>query len=327
MTSLSETDRVAIGQLSVDRAWRDFIEQEALPGTGVASADFWRGLEHLIAELAPRNRDLLATRDVLQERLDQWHQQHPGQPDPRVYTQMLKEIGYRVPVPPSFTLATHRVDPEVGEVAAPQLVVPITNARYALNAANARWGSLYDALHGTDALPEDGGAERSATYNPVRGQRVIAYVREFLDQTFALREGSHRDATAYALRDGALVIRLADGAQTGLADPDQFAGIAGDADQPEAVLLRHHGLHVHLTIDRDHPIGRDDPAGIADVHLEAALTTILDLEDSVACVDAEDKVHAYRHWLGLMRGDLTATVRKGGETYERRLAAPRHYRD
>ncbi len=327
MSSDGAADRVQVGQLSVARSWRDFIEQEALPGTGVAPSRFWEGLEALLSDLAPRNQELLQQRDALQAQLDEWHRQHPGRPDPVAYREMLTNLGYLTPAPAPFRLATRGVDPEVAEIPAPQLVVPITNARYALNAANARWGSLYDALHGTDALPEDGGAERGHGYNPVRGRRVIAYVRTFLDQCFPLAAGSHHDATAYTLVRGALSVALADGSSSGLTDPAQFAGIAGEPAAPTAILLRHHGLHVHLQIDREHLIGRDDPAGIADVQLEAALTSIMDLEDSVACVDAEDKVHAYRHWLGLMRGDLTATVHKGGSTHERRLAPSRHYAD
>jgi malate synthase len=302
-----------------------FVNEEAIPGTGITVEKFWAGLASLLRELAPLNAALLARRDALQARLDQWHQQRPGEDGLGVpYEAMLRDIGYLVPEGADFTIDTAGVDAEIASIAGPQLVVPVSNARYALNAANARWGSLYDALYGTDALPETDGAGREGPYNPVRGERVVAYGREFLDQHFPLLEGSHRDAQAYRVRDGRLVVATAAGTSA-LRSPDALAGFRGAPDAPTAVLLRHHGLHVELQIDRQHAIGRADAAGIADLQLEAAVTTIQDLEDSVAAVDAEDKVAAYRNWLGLMRGTLEAQFPKGGRQLTRRLNADRQY--
>jgi malate synthase len=315
----------AAAGIEIAPALLKFVNDEAIPGTGIAPEKFWSGLAALLRELAPLNAALLARRDALQARLDEWHRQRPGEGGLGApYEAMLREIGYLVPEGPDFGIDTSGVDAEIATIAGPQLVVPVSNARYALNAANARWGSLYDALYGTDVLPETGGAGREGPYNPVRGERVVAYGREFLDRYFPLLEGSHRDAQAYRVRDGKLVVATTAGVSA-LRGADALAGFRGAPDAPTAVLLRHHGLHVELQIDRQHAIGRADAAGIADLQLEAAVTTIQDLEDSVAAVDAEDKVAAYRNWLGLMRGTLEAQFPKGGRPITRRLNADRQY--
>ncbi len=319
-------DRIEAGALQVDKALYDFINEEALPGTGVSTEAFWSGFDSLIHGLSPRNRELLATRDELQSRIDDWYQEDRDQaidlPD---YKAVLQEIGYLVPEGDDFSVSTGNVDPEISTIAGPQLVVPVTNARYSLNAANARWGSLYDALYGTDAISEEGGAERAGAYNAVRGARVIAFARQFLDSAAPLVSGSHKDATSYAVADGALAVTLENGSISGLADPSRFAGFAGDAAAPSTVLLKNNGLHVEIAIDRSHPVGRDDAAGVKDVVVEAAMTTIMDLEDSVSTVDAEDKVVAYRNWLGLLKGDLTDTFEKGGRMVDRALNPDRVY--
>ena len=320
------TERVNAGGLQVDKALYDFINDEALPGTGIGPEAFWSGFDRLVHDLAPRNRELLDTRDELQRRIDAWYRENRDQPiDLDEYKAVLQEIGYLVPEGDDFAAETANLDPEISTIAGPQLVVPVTNPRYALNAANARWGSLYDALYGTDAIPEDDGAERGAAYNKVRGDRVIAHVRGFLDQAAPLAAGSHADVTAYAVADGALAATLEDGRTTGLADPSRFAGHRGDAAAPSSVLLKNNDLHVDIVIDRAHPVGRDDKAGVKDVVLEAATTTIMDLEDSVSTVDAEDKVVAYRNWLGLLKGDLTDRFEKGGRLVDRALNADRTY--
>ena len=319
-------DRIKAGALQVDQELYDFINKEALPGTSVTPEAFWSGLDRLIHDLAPRNRELLAKREQLQTRINSWYQENREQPiDLAEYTNVLREVGYLVPEGDDFTVRTANVDPEIATIAGPQLVVPVTNARFALNAANARWGSLYDALYGTDAIPEDDGAERGDAYNPVRGERVIAVAREFLDTAAPLDQGHHRDATAYAVVDGVLSVTLEDGRVTGLGDPSKLVGYRGDPAAPSTVLLRNHDLHVEIDIDRTHPVGRGDAAGVKDIVLEAATTTIMDLEDSVSTVDAEDKVVAYRNWLGLVRGDLTASFEKGGRTVDRAMNAPRVY--
>jgi len=320
------TDRIDESGHKVDKILYDFIRNEALPGTGVESDAFWSGFAAIVNDLAPENRALLARRDALQVEIDAWHTQRRGQAiDPEEYKAFLTEIGYLEQEGPDFAVGTAHVDLEISTIAGPQLVVPVMNARYALNAANARWGSLYDALYGTDVIPEDGGAERSGGYNPVRGARVIESAREFLNTAVPLATGSHHNATGYAVSDGALAVTLKSGTSTGLADPAQFAGYRGTTEAPEAVLLVNHGLHAEIRIDRDHLIGKDDAAGVADVILESAITTIQDCEDSVAAVDAEDKVLVYRNWLGLMKGDLTATFEKGGGTIERHLNPDRTY--
>ncbi|KVC62061.1 malate synthase G [Burkholderia ubonensis] len=311
--------------LQVADALSQFIENEALPGTGIDKAAFWRGFSALVHDLAPRNRELLAERDRLQQELDTWHRAHPGPVrDHAAYRAFLEQIGYLVPVPASVAAATENVDSEIAQQAGPQLVVPLSIPRYALNAANARWGSLYDALYGTDALPEDNGAERTAAYNPTRGQHVIDYARGVLDNAAPLARGSHRDALRYHVQDGRLAVDTRDGV-THLAQPDRFAGYQGAADAPSAILLKHNGLHIEIQIDASTPIGRADVANVKDVVLEAAVSTIIDCEDSVAAVDADDKVQLYRNWLGLMQGTLAEEVSKGGKTFTRRLNADRDY--
>ena len=312
--------------LKVARPLYDFVKAEALPGTGVTPEAFWQGFATLVADLAPRNKALLAKRDALQREIDAWHRAHRARPiDQHAYMQFLQGIGYLEPEPPDFSVTTANVDPEIASIAGPQLVVPVTNARYALNAANARWGSLYDALYGTDVIPEDGGATRGPGYNSTRGARVIAKARQVLDQAVPLAMGSHRDATAYVVENGRLAVTLSDNAQTALAQPSQFSGYRGAAESPSAVLLKHNGLHIEIVIDRTRPVAQQDAAGIADVMMEAAITTIQDCEDSVACVDAVDKVAAYRNWLGLMRGTLVESFAKDGRPVTRRLAADRDY--
>ncbi len=313
--------------LSVAANLKDFIETEALPASGVNGPAFWSGLAGLVARFAPRNRALLETRDALQARIDAWHQANPSRPiDQAAYTAFLREIGYLVPEPPPFAISTDHVDPEIATIAGPQLVVPVNNARYALNAGNARWGSLYDAFYGTDVIGDQDGMARGRGYNPVRGRAVVARAREFLDTAAPLVHASHADVVAYAVRGGWLQATLDSGASTVLADLGKLAGIQGDPLDPGVVLLRNHGLHIELRFDRTHPIGKDDPAGLADVILESAVTTIMDCEDSVAAVDADDKVAVYRNWLGLILGNLTADFDKGGRTVRRRLNPDRAYR-
>jgi len=319
------TERTARHRLQVATELAAFLDDEALPGSGLEPAAFWQGLDTLVHDLAPKNRALLAERERLQVELDGWHRAHPGPVrDLPAYRRFLEGIGYLVPSPGAVKVSTVNVDPELAEQAGPQLVVPMSNPRYALNAANARWGSLYDALYGTDAISEEGGAEKGSAYNPVRGERVIAFARAVLDQAAPLAAGSHADATGYQVRDGHLVVLLQDG-EAGLAQPERFLGYQGSADAPNAVLLINNGLHLEIQIDRSHPIGKTDAAGVKDLLVEAALSAIMDCEDSVAAVDAADKVQVYRNWLGLMKGDLTETVSKGGGSFIRRLNPDRHY--
>jgi len=322
------TQRTTCHRLQVADELYRFIEDEALPGSGVDSRAFWEGFDKLVHDLTPRNRELLAKRDQLQARIDEWHRKNPGPiKDQQAYQAFLREIGYLVDAPENVQIQTTKVDVEFSEQAGPQLVVPITNARYALNAANARWGSLYDALYGTDAIPETDGATRAGGYNPVRGEKVIAYARNVLDGSLPLDKGSHADATAYSIQNGALQVTLENGDTATLANPELLIGYRGDAANPEAIVFKHHGLHIEIQIDRNHPIGKQDKAGVKDVVLEAAVTTIMDCEDSVATVDAEDKVLAYRNWLGLMTGELTEEVNKDGRTFTRKLNPDRQYTD
>ncbi|WP_309681431.1 malate synthase G [Polaromonas sp.] len=323
--STTPTPRTACHQLQVATVLHRFIEDQVLPGTGVSSETFWKGFDAIVADLAPKNIALLAERDRLQTELDRWHQAHPGPiADMPAYRAFLESIGYLVPQPAEVRISTANVDAELALQAGPQLVVPVLNARYALNAANARWGSLYDALYGTDAIPETDGAEKGKGYNPVRGAKVIAFARNVLDQAAPLASGSHKDATRYSVEAGKLVVTTAAGS-TGLADAAQFIGYQGEAAAPSAVLLQHNGLHLDLQIDRSTAIGKLDTAGVSDLVLEAALSTILDLEDSVAVVDAEDKVLAYGNWLGILQATLTEEVSKGGKTFTRGLNADRVY--
>ncbi|NPT55276.1 malate synthase G [Paraburkholderia elongata] len=313
------------GGLQVAANLDQFVETEALPGTGIESAAFWSGFDALVHELAPKNRALLAERDRLQTELDTWNRANPGPVrDLRAYRAFLEGIGYIVPSPANVKATTDQVDTEIAEQAGPQLVVPLSNQRYALNAANARWGSLYDALYGTDAIPETNGAEKQKAFNPVRGAAVIAYARKFLDEAAPLANGSHADATLYSVEGGKLVVTLKSG-KTELKTPAQFIGYQGDASAPSAVLLKHNGLHFEIQIDANDSIGKTDSAHVKDVLVEAAVSTIIDCEDSVAAVDADDKVQLYRNWLGLMTGDLTEEVTKGGKTFTRRLNADRVY--
>ena len=313
------------GGLQVAANLDQFVETEALPGTGIDSAAFWSGFDALVHELAPKNRALLAERDRLQTELDTWHRANPGPVrDLRAYRAFLEGIGYIVPSPASVKATTDQVDTEIAEQAGPQLVVPLSNQRYALTAANARWGSLYDALYGTDAIPETNGAEKQKAFNPVRGAAVIAYARKFLDQAAPLANGSHVDATLYSVEGGKLVVTLKSG-KTELKTPAQFIGYQGDASAPSAVLLKHNGLHFEIQIDANDSIGKTDSAHVKDVLVEAAVSTIIDCEDSVAAVDADDKVQLYRNWLGLMNGTLTEEVTKGGKTFTRSLNADRVY--
>ena len=318
-------DRITVGGLQVASVLHAFVRDEALPGSGVDEAAFWSGVEGLLADFVPRNRALLARRDELQQQLDEWHEKNPGPVgDQAAYVQLLRDLGYLVDEPADFSIETSDVDEEVAIQAGPQLVVPVLNARFAANAANARWGSLYDALYGTDALPEDGGQERGPSYNPKRGAAVIEKARAFLDEYFPLVQGSHADSTGYSTEDGSLTVKLGAGA-SGLADPAQYVGHRGDPADPEGVLLVHHGLHVEIQVDRSDNIGKDDAAGVKDLLMEAAVSTIMDLEDSVAAVDPDDKVAGYRNWLQLNQGTLTAEVAKGGSSFTRGLEPDRLY--
>jgi malate synthase len=320
------TSRTSVHGLQVDSALKRFIDEQVLPGTGVDSTAFWQGFDAIVADLAPKNAALLAERDRLQTELDGWHRANPGPIRAmKAYRAFLEKIGYLVPPPKGAKATTKNVDAELALQAGPQLVVPILNARYALNAANARWGSLYDALYGTDALPTTGGADRGPGYNEVRGAKVIEYARHVLDRTAPLKKGSHVDSTGYTVQAGKLVVALKGGATTGLADNKQFVGYQGDAAAPSGVLLKHHGLHIDIRIDKQHTIGATDPAGVCDLVMEAALSTILDLEDSIAAVDAEDKLLAYGNWLGILKGTLTEEVAKGGKSFTRGLNADRLY--
>ncbi len=320
------TSRTRVHALNIATELHDFIDNQVLPGTGVDPAAFWQGFDAIVSDLAPKNQALLAERDRLQAELDAWHQAHPGPiRSMKAYRKFLEKIGYLVPEPAAVRTTTKNVDAELAQQAGPQLVVPILNARYALNAANARWGSLYDALYGTDAIDESGGASRGGDYNPVRGDKVIEYARYVLDRTAPLARGSHVDATAYAVLGGKLVVTLKGGKNTGLRNSRQFVGYQGQAATPSSVLLQHNGLHIDIRIDHTSTTGAHDAAGVSDLVLESALSTILDLEDSVAAVDAQDKVLGYRNWLGILKGDLLENVSKGGKTFTRGLNPDRIY--
>ncbi len=325
------SERVQVGDLQVGKPLYDLVAGEIAPGTGIEPDAFWASLAKIVDDLGPKNQALLDKRAELQTLIDGWHSGRANQPhDAEAYQQFLQEIGYLLPQGEDFQISTENVDAEIRQIAGPQLVVPVNNARYALNAANARWGSLYDALYGTDVIAEDDGAEKGTAYNPRRGARVMAWAARFLDEAAPLAQGSHGEATRYALRDGqggrkTLQVSLAGGEETTLANPEQFAGYVGDGAEPSSVLLSNHGLHVEIQIDRSHPIGKDNAAGVKDVVLESAITTIQDCEDSITAVDAEDKALVYHNWLGLMKGDLEESFEKGGKTMTRRLHGDREY--
>ncbi|MBC9228581.1 malate synthase G [bacterium SPL81] len=311
------TVRIQKGKLAIAKELYDFIENEALPGSGLDSETYWKNFEQVVVDLSPKNKALLAKRDDLQAKIDEWHRNNKFELN--AYKAFLTEIGYLVPEVADFNVTTENVDEEIALLAGPQLVVPVRNARYCLNAANARWGSLYDALYGTDVISEENGAEKGKGYNPVRGDKVIAFAKDFLNQTFPLANGSHADATKYAVVSNGLVVTLKDGSTTSLAHESQFVGFNGEAANPTEIVLLNNGLHVIIDIDANSPIGKTDAAGVKDLTLEAAITTIQDLEDSVAAVDAEEKVEGYRNWLGLMKGDLQESIEKNGKTVTRAL--------
>src|SRR5690554_1542826 len=320
------TGYVQKGGVQVAQALYDFINEQAIPGTGIDAERFWAGVDTLINDLAPKNKALLEKRDALQAKIDAYHQERKGKAhNAEEYKAFLHEIGYLLPEGEAFEVTTENVEPEIGQLAGPQLVVPITNARFALNAANARWGSLYDALYGTDAISEEGGAEKGRGYNPVRGAKVIEWARNLLDGSAPLASGSHKDAAKYYIDGGKLAVKLQNGEVTGLKDESGFVGYTGAADAPTGVLLVKNGMHFEIQIDASHPIGKDDGANVKDVLMESALTTIMDCEDSVAAVDADDKVLAYKNWLGLMKGDLEESFEKGGQMMTRRMNGDRTY--
>lgn len=320
------TEHVQVGGLQVAKVLFDFVNNEAIPGTGITAEQFWAGADKVIHDLAPKNKALLAKRDDFQARIDTWHQTHAGKAhDPVAYKAFLQDIGYLLPEAADFQASTQNVDDEIARMAGPQLVVPVMNARFALNASNARWGSLYDALYGTDAISEADGAEKGKGYNKVRGDKVIAFARAFLDEAAPLTAGSHVDSTGYKMVDGKLIVSLKGGSNSGLRDDAQLIGFQGPAAEPIAILLKHNGLHFEIQVDASTPVGQTDAAGVKDVLMEAALTTIMDCEDSVAAVDADDKVVIYRNWLGLMKGDLAEEVAKGGKTFTRTMNADRVY--
>ena len=319
-------DRIQQGGLQVAKEIFDLVANELTPGTGVSVGKFWTSFEKILNDLAPRNRELLQTRENLQTRINAWHDHRAGESiDQAEYKAFLQEIGYLVEEGGDFQIETENVDPEIALMAGPQLVVPVMNARFALNAANARWGSLYDALYGSDVIPEDDGAGKAGAYNPVRGARVIAYARGVLDYAAPLKSGSHADSTAYRIENGVLKISLNDGACVTLTDPDQFVGYTGSVENPASILIKNNLLHLDIQINPGSPVGSGDAAGISDVIVEAALTTIMDCEDSVAAVDAEDKALVYHNWLGLMKGDLEEAVEKNGKTIVRKMNADREY--
>ncbi|MCW9032700.1 MAG: malate synthase G [Rhodospirillales bacterium] len=316
------SDRIKEGNLQVATELHDLISNRIIPGTDIKFENFWNGFESVINDLSPINKVLIQKRESLQEKIDSWHKDHLGQAhDAEAYKQFLTDIGYLVPEGDKFSISTDNVDDEIATIAGPQLVVPVMNARFALNAANARWGSLYDALYGTDVISEENGCEKGSAYNPKRGDQVIAYAKAFLDQATPLAQGSHSDATAYAVSDGNLSVTMGDGSTTSLANQAQFVGYNGSS----AFLLKNNGLHIEIQIDSSHPIGKTDAAKVKDIVLEAALTTIQDCEDSVAAVDAEDKVVIYNNWLGLMKGDLEDTFEKGGKPMTRSMSPDRTY--
>jgi malate synthase len=319
------SDKIQVGGLQVSTLLHDFVNNQALPGTSVAAEDFWTGLEAIVNDLAPRNRALLAKRDELQAKIDAWHIANKSHFDFAVYKAFLQEIGYLLPEGEAFSVTTMNVDTEITATAGAQLVVPVMNARFALNAANARWGSLYDALYGTDAIPSTDGAEAGSSFNPVRGEKVIEFARNFLDEAAPLSFLSHRNASAYRVESGTLVVEMTGGSVVSLRNGEQFAGYTGNPETPSAILLRNNGLYFEIQINREGAIGKTDAAGVSDILMEAALTTIMDCEDSVAAVDAVDKTLIYTNWLGLMKGNLSESVTKGGKTFTRAMNPDRAY--
>ncbi len=319
------TARIQKGKLAIAKELYDFIENEALPGSGLDSDTYWKNFEQVVVDLSPKNKTLLAKRDELQAKIDEWHRNNTFELE--AYKAFLTEIGYLLPEVEDFQITTENVDEEIALLAGRQLVVPVRNARYCLNAANARWGSLYDALYGFDVISEENGAEKGKGYNPVRGEKVIAFAKNFLNETFPLAQGSHADATQYAVEANKLVVRLKDGSTTTVADSSKFVGYNGEASAPTEIVLKNNGLHAIIQIDANSPIGQTDAAGVKDVVLEAAVTTIQDLEDSVAAVDAEEKVEGYRNWLGLMKGTLEESIEKNGKTITRKLNADRTFKN
>jgi len=316
-----------IGSLSIDPALEALVREEIIPGLGLDAEDFWNSFSQILNDLTPRNRELLEKRDRIQQQIDDWHLNRMGKPhDPQAYQEFLRSIDYLVPEGPDFKITTTGVDPEISQIPGPQLVVPVSNARYALNAANARWGSLLDAAYGTDVIPETEGAERGISYNPQRGEKVFGFVHGVLDASAPLAEGSFSRITGFSVDQGRLRMTLEGGHETGLQNPEQFAGFNGSPENPDSILLKKNGLHLEIQLDRNHPVGKDHPAGICDILLESAVTTIQDCEDSVAAVDASDKVHVYRNWLGLMKGDLSAKLDKGGKMITRTLNPDRKYK-
>ena len=327
MNQLNTEKRVTIGSLSIDPSLEALVREEIMPGLGLDAKDFWNSFSHILNDLTPRNRELLEKRDRIQQQIDDWHLNRMGKPhDPQAYQEFLRSIDYLVPEGPDFKITTTGVDPEISQIPGPQLVVPVSNARYALNAANARWGSLLDAAYGTDVIPETEGAERGISYNPQRGEKVFEFVHGVLDASAPLAEGSFSRITGFSLDQGRLRMTLEGGHETGLQNPEQFAGFNGSPENPDSILLKKNGLHLDIQLDRNHPVGKDHPAGICDILLESAVTTIQDCEDSVAAVDASDKVHVYRNWLGLMKGDLSAKLDKGGKMITRTLNPDRKYK-
>ena len=327
MNQLNTEKRVTIGSLSIDPSLEALVREEIMPGLGLDAKDFWNSFSHILNDLTPRNRELLEKRDRIQQQIDDWHLNRKGQPhDPQAYQEFLRSIDYLVPEGPDFKITTTGVDPEISQIPGPQLVVPVSNARYALNAANARWGSLLDAAYGTDVIPETEGAERGISYNPQRGEKVFGFVHGVLDASAPLAEGSFSRITGFSVDQGRLRMTLEGGHETGLQNPEQFAGFNGSPENPNSILLKKNGLHLDIQLDRNHPVGKDHPAGICDILLESAVTTIQDCEDSVAAVDASDKVHVYRNWLGLMKGDLSAKLDKGGKMITRTLNPDRKYK-
>ncbi len=321
------TERVTIGQLNIAKVLKDLLENEIAPGTGVSPAHFWSEMESVLEEFVPRNRAALAKRDEFQAKIDAWHQEHAGQQiDEAEYTAFLREIGYLLEEGPDFEISTENVDEEIALTAGPQLVVPVMNARFSLNAANARWGSLYDALYGTDVIPESNGAEKGGAFNTVRGDLVIAYAANFLNETYPLEGAQHQDAVQYRVVGGSVEVQLENGETTGLANPNQFVGYLGDEREPSGILLKHNGLHIEIQVDREDSIGKNEKAGVKDVLVESALTTIQDCEDSIAAVDADDKAVVYANWLGLMSGKLMEEFNKGDQVVRRTLNPDRTYK-